>query len=52
MKQKIIVDIGSGSIKAYIVDENKKINPIFKKQLCLKLIFLKKMEYQMEIKLN
>ena len=39
MKQKIIVDIGSGSIKAYIVDENKKINPIFKKTIMFKVNF-------------
>ena len=33
MKEKIIVDIGSGSIKAYIVNEDKEIKPIYKKTI-------------------
>ena len=41
MKQKIIVDIGSGSIKAYIVNENKEINPIYKKTIMFKVNFSK-----------
>ena len=41
MKQKIIVDIGSGSIKAYIVNENRKINPIYKKTIMFKVNFSK-----------
>lgn len=41
MKQKIIVDIGSGSIKAYIVDENREVKPIYKKTIMFKVNFSK-----------
>lgn len=41
MKQKVIVDIGSGSIKAYIVNENKEIKPILKKTIMFKVNFSK-----------
>ena len=29
--QRVIIDIGSGNIKSYIVDENKKVVPLYKK---------------------
>ena len=41
MEQKMIVDIGSGSIKAYIVNENKEIKPIYKKTIMFKVNFSK-----------
>ena len=41
MKEKIIVDIGSGSIKAYIVNEDKEIKPIYKKTIMFKVNFSK-----------
>lgn len=41
MKEKIIADIGSGSIKVYMVNEQKKVKPIYKKTIMFKVNFSK-----------
>lgn len=37
--QRVIIDIGSGNIKSYIVDENKKVVPLYKKNIMFKAHF-------------
>ena len=41
MKEKIIADIGSGSIKVYVVNEEKEIRLIYKKTIMFKVNFSK-----------
>lgn len=41
MKEKIIADIGSGSVKVYMVNEQKEVKSIYKKTIMFKVNFAK-----------
>lgn len=40
--EKIIIDIGSGNIKGYLINENEEIENIFLRSIMFKKNFLKK----------
>ena len=42
--EKVIIDIGSGSIKAYKVNDEKIIKQIYNKTIMFKIHFTKEME--------
>ena len=37
--ERVIIDIGSGNIKSYTVDENKKVTPLYQKNIMFKAHF-------------
>ena len=39
--ERVIIDIGSGNIKSYTVDENKKVTPLYQKNIMFKAHFSK-----------
>lgn len=50
MKEKIIADIGSGSVKVYMVNEQKEVKSIYKKTIMFKVNFSKENDISEEDK--